>query len=91
MESDARVNDIVRRLGGSSLWIGYHDVGNEAGSNADQFRRIDNDVEIGGGFEAFGGGEPNNSSDEDCVEARLDIGWNDNACNESRGYVCELR
>ena len=35
-------------------------------------------------------GEPNNSNnDEDCVEVRGDLKWNDSGCSVTREYVCE--
>ncbi len=48
------------------------------------------------GFTFWSAGEPNNSGDEDCVEAFADGSgpvagsWNDAACTEKRAYVCEF-
>jgi hypothetical protein len=90
-ESDEGARRIIARLGGREAWIGYTDRFDEAGNNADQFRRIDNDAQIGNGFEAFGGNEPNNSSSgEDCVEASA-TGWNDIDCNDQNNVICELK
>jgi hypothetical protein len=91
-ESNDRVTLIVARLAQPSVWIGYHDRFDEVGNNADQFRRADNNDDIGEGFEAFGVGEPNAlSSDEDCVESFGANGWNDVDCDDDKAFVCELK
>lgn len=92
-ESDERVTRIIVRLGGASMWIGYTDRFDEAGTSAAQFRRTDNDQEIGDGFDGFNPSEPNDSSfAEDCVEARANgAGWNDIDCDDAKPFVCEFK
>ncbi len=43
-------------------------------------------------FTAYQASEPNNSgaTGEDCLELTMGLGWNDLACTELRGYVCEV-
>lgn len=45
---------------------------------------------IGGRFEAWAGGEPNQAGEEDCAETYVSSGtWNDFPCTASLGYVVE--
>lgn len=43
-------------------------------------------------FTAYQTGEPNNAgaAGEDCLELGTILGWNDRACTDLRGYVCEI-
>jgi cysteine-rich repeat protein len=77
-------------------WIGFHDLDAEAFNNPRGFQDV-----LGGigtsMYSAFGGGEPNNNTDdEDCV-TYFEAGfrppgttWNDARCGLPYHYVCEF-
>jgi hypothetical protein len=46
-------------------------------------------MEVGGLYENWDSGEPNNDSNEDCVELRTNSAWNDRECGDSLPFVCE--
>ena len=77
--------DVSTLVSSGRVWIGYTDAQNEGA-----FRWV-NSAPFG--YENWGGGEPStqglDGSDEDCVEMRADGFWNDNACQDSRQYLCE--
>ncbi len=68
-------------LGSDNGWIGYNDVTTEgtfvwsSGSSAT--------------FTRWGGGEPNNSGNEDCTQMFNNGYWNDLSCTAVLPYVCE--
>ena len=44
-------------------------------------------------YTKWGKGEPSGSWDgvkEDCTEIQRDAYWNDEACSETNGYMCEI-
>ena len=74
----------------SSYWIGYNDIGTEGTwvwSKAGATSTYTN----------WNGGEPNNSSNEDCAvlnpydtgASGTGGGWNDVSCNDSNRFICE--
>ena len=44
---------------------------------------------VGGLYENWDAGEPNNDNDEDCAELRTNQLWNDRECTDSLQFVCE--
>ncbi|MFM7044833.1 MAG: C-type lectin domain-containing protein [Ilumatobacteraceae bacterium] len=82
--------------GGNSAWIS----GTDAASEGDwrwAFARKNGQFWLGDydgratGFANWGGGEPNNSGDEDCAEIDLGGGqWNDSNCGEYKYYILRL-
>lgn len=49
-----------------------------------------NGTAVGGLFENWQGGEPNDDGTEDCLEVQSGGGWNDVGCGNARRFVCEV-
>jgi cysteine-rich repeat protein len=62
-----------------SLWLG--------GKRANPFRWFNTDVSCG--FLNWGGGEPNQTVNRDCVLMQPNGSWATAVCNENHGYACE--
>ncbi|OGQ10655.1 MAG: hypothetical protein A2138_18325 [Deltaproteobacteria bacterium RBG_16_71_12] len=89
---NAALAAVVARLASLGAWLGFTDETVEAFDDATQFRSVVDDQPIGGGFENFPNGEPNDSSGvEDCAEIFAPGGtWNDQDCAALRPFVCEI-
>ena len=61
------------------LWLG--------GKRANPFRWFNTDTSCG--FLNWGGGEPNQAGNFDCVTMQPNGTWATAVCNENHGYVCE--
>ena len=44
---------------------------------------------VGGLYENWDSGEPNNDNDEDCAELRTNSLWNDRECGDALPFICE--
>jgi hypothetical protein len=90
---DQGENDFLDGLVGATTWIGANDQGTEGvwvWPDGEQFWSGDaGGSSVGGLYENWNGGEPNNSGGEDCAEFRTDGLWNDNGCGNTRDLVCE--
>jgi len=79
--NDLNDNTYIDGLAAADLWIGYNDVTTEgafvwAGATSSYTR--------------WGGGEPNNSGNEDCAQLLNASGlWNDIICTTTLAFVCE--
>lgn len=71
---------------GGNYWIGLNDIAVE-GTYVREDGITLNLADAGQNF--FGGGEPNNSGDEDCVHMRGDPRWNDLNCGSALAGVAE--
>lgn len=95
--SSAENTFVSGRLTGDG-WIGAQDIttestwkwttGPEAGTTF--WQGTDSGSTVGGNYANWGGGEPNQSGEEDCAETYVSSGtWNDFPCSASLGYVVE--
>ena len=89
---------VSARLTGDG-WIGASDSGVEGtwkwmtGPEATQsfWQGTSGGSTVNGMYQAWAGGEPNQSGDEDCAETYVSSGtWNDFPCGASLGYVVEF-
>jgi hypothetical protein len=96
---DAAENTFIRTLadtllGGGDIHIGSSDFGAEGvwvWQNGDQFwQGGSGGVAVGGRFEAWQNGEPNDDGTEDCGEQRGGGGWNDGNCGDGEPFICRL-
>lgn len=98
--TSANENAFVRSLISASIWLGADDITTEGawywggGSGAEAGQQFWSGTaagsSVGGYYENWNGGEPNNSgSNEDGVEMRTNGTWNDINVSNSRAYVIE--
>jgi len=92
---DSDENDFVGSIASAYTWIGANDRSSEG-----QWRWSNNDEQfwqgtsvgnpVGGLYNNWNGGEPNDSGGEDCAEFYLADGfWNDVNCADTKVYLCE--
>ena len=79
--TDDTENDYVRNMISENAWIGYSDTDVEG-----SFVWATGTANL---FIHWGGGQPDNSGDEDCVETNTNGDWNDLPCSRDRDFVCE--
>jgi hypothetical protein len=90
-------NDFVNALAPGNAWIGGSDAGVEgewrwtSGPEAGQqfWQGLAGGSTVGGSYARWGGGEPNNSGNEDYVHMRADGFWNDQPGNTAYNYIIE--
>uniref|UniRef100_A0AAQ5ZWS3 C-type lectin domain-containing protein n=1 Tax=Amphiprion ocellaris TaxID=80972 RepID=A0AAQ5ZWS3_AMPOC len=80
----AEENQFVSSPTGISLWMGGHDSVTEGGwewTDGSPFRYI-----------RWNAGNPDNYDGEDCLSILVSNGyWNDDKCENKRGYICKRR
>jgi len=76
-----------------SFWIGANDRGSEnrwVWIDGTQFwQGRGNGSAVGGRYNRWNGGEPNDSRGEDCAEMLGNGTWNDSDCGDRREFTCE--
>lgn len=95
--TSATENAVVNALAPGNAWIGGSDAvvegawrftsGPEAGQQF--WQGAAGGSTVGGSYANWGGGEPNNSSNEDYVHMRADGLWNDQSGSSSLQYIIE--
>eukprot|EP00058_Branchiostoma_floridae_P019226 XP_002604716.1 hypothetical protein BRAFLDRAFT_80311 [Branchiostoma floridae] len=70
---------------GATYWFGLSDIVAEDGWQWADGTDYDPSVTN------WGPNEPNNQNGEDCAEILSDGRWNDQACTDMQGYICERR
>ncbi len=80
-------------VGSVSLWLGASDTAAEGAwrwpDGAQFWQGGSGGTAIGGLYENWNSGEPNNDNNEDCAELRTDSSWNDRECGTALQFVCE--
>ncbi len=80
-------------VGAVNVWLGGTDVGVENAWRWDDGAQFwqggSGGTPVGGLYENWDSGEPNNDANEDCAELRTTSLWNDVACSVTRAFVCE--
>lgn len=80
-------------IGNVNVWLGGTDgpVENEWRwhDGAQFWQGRSNGVAVGGLYENWDSGEPNDDDGEDCVELRTSSLWNDLECGDARPFICE--
>jgi Ca2+-binding RTX toxin-like protein len=95
--TSAAENTFIDNLIVADTWIGGTDAGTEGvwiwqdGPEAgQQFWAGDSSGSaVGGAYENWNGGEPNNSGNEDAAEINTSGGWNDQGAGASNDYIIE--
>lgn len=75
-------NYYIYTLTQTSVWIGANDKTSEGSFIWDDNTALS--------FSAWGAGEPNGGTSENCVEMTPYGYWNDAACSTTRSFVCEI-
>lgn len=75
-------NYYIYALTQTSVWIGANDNSSEGSFVWEDGTAVS--------FSAWGTGEPNGSTSENCVEMTPYGYWNDAACTTARSFVCEI-
>lgn len=92
-ENDAVQAEMDSRFGSAQYFVGGQDAVEGAWRWPDgtQFwAGAANGAPVGGAFESWNAGEPNNANGvEDCMEVSGAGGWNDVPCTDLRRFVCE--
>ena len=83
--NDGDQQALVDDIGNIEYWIGLNDTAVEGTFVWADGTTFDFETESN-----FNDGEPNNSNNEDCVEAFGNNRWNDLQCGDTRGTVCPL-
>ncbi|MDH3623753.1 MAG: C25 family cysteine peptidase [Myxococcales bacterium] len=90
---DVDENTYVTGFSGSAKWIGANDGAVEdtwVWPDGEQFWQGDeNGSPVGGLYNNWNSGQPNNISNQDCAEMQSSGGWTDISCTSTRRYVCE--
>ena len=68
----------------SRTWIGYSDL-----IAANAWRWVTSEPGFDGGWDTGGGGPDEPDGTGDCAVMDQNGGWRDQACTDSRDYVCE--
>ncbi|MBE7451293.1 MAG: hypothetical protein HS111_21080 [Kofleriaceae bacterium] len=80
-------------IGNVNVWLGASDAAVEGAWRWDDGAQFwqggSGGVPIGGLYENWDSGEPNNSDNEDCGELRTNSLWNDVECSAARAFICE--
>jgi len=77
-------NDNMLSTVGEAFWTGVNDRASEG-------RWVDSvGVSLHSGYRRWSSGEPNNKGDEDCVEIDSDGNWNDEDCDDTRRFFCQV-
>ncbi|MEM6812137.1 MAG: PA14 domain-containing protein, partial [Pseudomonadota bacterium] len=95
--TSAAENAFIDSLIIADTWLGGTDAGTEGvwiwqdgPEGGDQFWAGDSSgSSVGGYYENWNGGEPNNSGDEDALEINTSGGWNDQGVGSSNDYIIE--
>lgn len=80
-------------IGNVNVWLGGNDGAVEGAwrwpDSAQFWQGGSGGTAIGGLYENWDSGEPNNDNDEDCAELRTNSLWNDRECNDALPFICE--
>jgi hypothetical protein len=85
---------VMSAIGNTNVWLGGTDAGAVEGvwrwqDGAQFWMGTSGGTAVGGLYENWDAGEPNNDSDEDCAELRPTLLWNDRECTDAIPFVCE--
>ena len=80
--------------GVGSVWLGGSDAASEGrwvwSDGARFWTGAAGGSAVGGAYARWSADEPNDDGGEDCLEQGADRSWNDDECEETHGFVCEL-
>ncbi|XP_078662077.1 macrophage mannose receptor 1-like [Branchiostoma floridae x Branchiostoma belcheri] len=87
MPKDSATNSFLAGMGTAGRWIGLSDAQMEG-----QWVFTDGQTLQSAVYSNWKPGQPNNyGSGEDCGEIKIDGLWNDDACHESKPFICQLQ